>query len=201
MAKARTGTETRREWLVVYGSLMRGLPARETLETHAARTASGHAPRAETTAGPPAASATSATTTSRDLLDQLGVAAGLRRVGPCRVPGRLFDLGAYPALRPASDPADRVCGELHALLDPGVFGVLDAFEGFDPLDPVGSDYLRERVTLVEPAGVDAWIYVYNREPEPARRVPSGDWRAHLAERGRSAHDPEERQGGTARWDS
>ena len=56
------------DWLVVYGSLMRDLPAangeRET-----------------------------------DLLDRLGVGAGLRRVGSCRIGGLLFDLGAYPAFR------------------------------------------------------------------------------------------------------
>ena len=163
------------DWLVVYGSLMRGLPARETRATHAAR-------------APGSAGATPATMRG-DLFDRLGVAAGLRRVAPCRVPGRLFDLGPYPALRPADGPSDSVCGELHALLDPAaVFAVLDPFEGFDPRDPAGSDYRRERVRLLEPSGIRAWIYVYNREPEPERRIPSGDWRAHLAKRGVSAHD-------------
>lgn len=155
------------EWLVVYGSLMRGLPASE--------------PRAETETGP-----------RRDLLDQLGVGAGLRRVGPCRVPGVLFDLGPYPALRPARSEADSVCGELHAVIDPRTLAVLDAFEGFDPQDPVGSDYLRERIELLEPQGTRAWIYVYNREPDASRRITPGDWRAHLAKRLASAHDPDSR---------
>ena len=155
------------EWLVVYGSLMRGLPASE--------------PRAETETGP-----------RRDLLDQLGVGAGLRRVGPCRVPGVLFDLGPYPALRPARSEADSVCGELHAVIDPRALTALDAFEGFDPQNPCGSDYLRERIELLEPRGMRAWIYVYNREPEASRRVMPGDWRAHLAKRLASAHDPDSR---------
>ncbi|MFO0690527.1 MAG: gamma-glutamylcyclotransferase family protein [Myxococcota bacterium] len=145
------------EWLVVYGSLMRGLPAADGAEV--------------------------------DLLDRLGVGAGLRRIGACRVAGALFDLGAYPGLCASPHADDVVCGELHAVLDPGVFAVLDRFEGFDPADRAGSDYVRERVALLEPRGVSAWIYVYNRRPDPNRRIGSGDWRRHLAERADPAHDP------------
>lgn len=147
------------ERLVVYGSLMRGLP------------------------GPGAAAG--------DLLDRLGVGPGLERIGECRVSGRLFDLGPYPALRPAAAGADEVVvGELHRVLDSGIFAVLDAFEGFDPTDRAGSDYLRERIALLEPRDGEAWIYVYNREPDPGRRIPGGDWRRHLAERRDRAHVPD-----------
>lgn len=144
-------------WLVVYGSLMRGLASAD---------------------GAPG-----------DLLDRLGVGAGLRRVGPCRVPGVLYDLGPYPGLCAAQRADEVVCGELHAVLDPGIFAVLDRFEGFDPADRAGSDYLREPVALLEPRGPSAWIYVYNRRPDAARRIASGDWRRHLAERADPPHDP------------
>ncbi|MEZ4330952.1 MAG: gamma-glutamylcyclotransferase family protein [Myxococcota bacterium] len=154
------------QWLVVYGSLMRGLPARATAF------AQGEAAGGST---PP------------DLLDRLGAGAGLRRVGPCRVAGRLFDLGAYPALRPAAEDADVVRGELHAIVDSAVLERLDRFEGYDPGDRAGSDYLRERIELLEPAGVVAWIYFDNHPTAPAARVASGDWRRHLAERDDSAH--------------
>ena len=148
-------------WLVVYGSLMRGLqPPDDPLAV--------------------------------DLLDRLGVGMGLRRVGPCRVGGTLFDLGPYPALRrlpqDRGSSADWVCGELHAILDPRVLTVLDEFEGYEPENSASSDYLRVRVELLSPQGVHAWLYVYNHEPDPLRRIPSGDWRAHLAERRRSTHD-------------
>ena len=150
------------DWLVVYGSLMRSLPS-----------AAGHL--------------------EPDLLDRLGVGAGLRRVGPCRVGGTLFDLGPYPALRRlprgAGASSDWVCGELHAILDPGVLAVLDEFEGYEPGSAASSDYLRERVELLAPQGISAWLYVYNREPDPILRIESGDWRAHLAERRRSPHAP------------
>ncbi len=161
--------------LVVYGSLMRGLPAStETIEAGEGETGA---------ARPDPERAT-------DLLDRLGVGAKLRRVGACRVAGALFDLGPYPALRPTSEAAASVRGELHAILDASALAVLDAFEGYDPRDPGGSDYLRECVALQEPAGVRAWIYVYNRPLDPARRIESGDWRRHLAERRSSAHVPD-----------
>ncbi|MBK7947980.1 MAG: gamma-glutamylcyclotransferase [Deltaproteobacteria bacterium] len=151
------------DWLVVYGSLMRGI-------------ASASADVAGGGGG-------------GDLLDRLGVGAGLRRVGACRVSGVLYDLGPYPALRAAVRTDEVVCGELHAVLDPGIFAVLDAFEGFDPADPSGSDYLRERVPLLEPRGRSAWIYVYNRQPDANQRIASGDWRLHLAKRADPPHDP------------
>lgn len=121
--------------------------------------------------------------------DRLGVAAGLRRVGPCRFTGALFDLGPYPALLRLPGGGGSVCGELHAILDPGILAVLDTFEGFDPHDPAGSDYLRERIELSEPVGLVAWIYIYNRSTHGIPRVESGDWRAHLAKRRDSPHDP------------
>lgn len=162
------------DWLVVYGSLMRGLPA--------------------TTDPPGAVDDESATASPEsalpvDLLDRLGVGARLRFAGPCRVAGELFDLGPYPALRRTTGAAASICGELHAILDASVLEVLDAFEGFDPRDPTGSDYLRERVVLEAPQGIRAWIYVYNQPVDPARRVASGDWRRHLAERRSSPHVP------------
>jgi gamma-glutamylcyclotransferase (GGCT)/AIG2-like uncharacterized protein YtfP len=127
------------DWLVLYGSLMRGLGA----------------------------------------MDELGISGQLRFVGPCLCPGELYDLGPYPGLRPG--PA-HVVAELFALLDDSVISVLDEFEGFDPKAPQSSLYVRQRVELIEPAATEAWIYVYNHVPEAHERVPSGDWRAQLAER-------------------
>lgn len=124
-----------------------------------------------------------------ELLDRLGVGAMLRRVGSCRFAGRLFDLGAYPAARPARDSSEQIVGELYAVLDPQALAVLDEFEGFDPQHPERSDYLRERIALIQPRAERAWVYHYRLEPDPALRIASGDWRAHLADRRASAHDP------------
>lgn len=112
-------------------------------------------------------------------LESLGLTAQLRYAGPCVCRGELFDLGAYPGLRAGNA---LVVAELHALLDPTALERLDEFEGFDALRPRESLYLRERITLVEPAETTAWIYRYNAVPDASTRIPSGDWRAHLGAR-------------------
>jgi pyruvate carboxylase len=128
--------EPTNDWIVLYGSLMRGLGAADTL----------------------------------------GISGRLRYVGPCVCTGELFDLGDYPGLRLG---AARVLGELYALLDPRLLEVLDEFEGFDAERPRESLYLRERVTLIEPAEIEAWIYIYNHAPLASTRIESGDWRDHI----------------------
>lgn len=112
-------------------------------------------------------------------LEAAGIAAQVRYVGPCAIPGELFDLGDYPGLRPGDG---RVVGELYSVLAPEAFARLDAFEGYEPDRPRESLYLRERIELLVPRGQHAWLYVYNHVPDAHARVPDGDWRAHLAAR-------------------
>ena len=112
-------------------------------------------------------------------MEQAGVAESLRYVGPCVAQGQLFDLGEYPGLRPGTG---LVVGEIHALLDERAIAALDHFEGFDPRRPRDSLYVRQRIALIEPAGAEAWIYVYNGVPDVSQRIESGDWRAHWAAR-------------------
>lgn len=113
--------------------------------------------------------------------ERLGVDARIRFVGPCTVAGELYDLGDWPGLRPGNG---RVVGEIHALLDDAVLGVLDGFEDYDAMHPRESMYLRERVPLLDTGGGDtAWTYVYNQVPDASTRIPHGDWRRWLAERG------------------
>ena len=112
--------------------------------------------------------------------ETLGVQPRLRYVGACVCAGELYDLGHFPGLRPGTA---QVVAELYAMLDPGVLAILDEFECFDPAQPRDSLYVRQRVTLLEPAGEQAWIYLYNRVPDARERIPDGDWRAHLDSRG------------------
>ena len=60
----------------------------------------------------------------RGVLHDLGEA--LELVGPCRIPGRLHDLGAYPALKRRPGIAE---GRLYRIRDPRVLRLLDGFEG------------------------------------------------------------------------
>ena len=110
-------------------------------------------------------------------------ALGATRVGPCRLRADLWDTGlGYPALtRPGEETAGEVLGELWQLADPAVaLAALDAFESLYDGDEAGSDYLRRRVRCTEPAGAEAWLYVWNGPTEGMTPVAGGDWRAWLA---------------------
>jgi gamma-glutamylcyclotransferase (GGCT)/AIG2-like uncharacterized protein YtfP len=95
---------------------------------------------------------------------------------------RLFDLGPYPAAVPAQ--ADRVCGEVHRLLDPDpALAQLDEFERCDLTRPASSLYLRREtpVTMDDGRVVDAWVYLYNAPLGDAHRIESGDYVKYLNE--------------------
>ena len=104
---------------------------------------------------------------------RLGVEGMLRYEAPCRIPGELWDLGAYPGL---VEGAGAAAGELHAILDEDVLTVLDAFEGVE--------YVRRKVTLLDPP-VEAWVYVFVGGLAGRRPVPSGCWRTHALKAGGS----------------
>ena len=111
---------------------------------------------------------------------RLGISGMVEHVGPARVGGVLHDLGAYPAY--VAGEGDVVV-DLYRVRDGGLAEVLDPFEGFDPADPEGSHYVRERVDI-RGRRVTAWIYRYNGTPPPASVVESGDWVRYLAEQRR-----------------
>lgn len=101
-----------------------------------------------------------------------------RWVGPASIAGRLYDLGPYPAARPARHPRERVRGELYRLTRLAALAALDAYEGCDPAGSAAPEYRREAVP-VECAGRRhrAWVYWYARPLRGARRLPHGVWRA------------------------
>jgi gamma-glutamylcyclotransferase (GGCT)/AIG2-like uncharacterized protein YtfP len=114
------------------------------------------------------------------LADKPDLAAlGLGRAGPCRVPGVLYDTGeGYPAL---TRGVGEVVGELwgpagggepDATLGADVLRQLDAFEG--------AEYRREAASCLEPAGVAAWVYVWDRPVDGLVLITGGDWRAWIA---------------------
>jgi gamma-glutamylcyclotransferase (GGCT)/AIG2-like uncharacterized protein YtfP len=103
--------------------------------------------------------------------------------GPGRIRGTLFDFGEYPGL--VLGGADWVAGELYRVPDlVARLPHLDREEWYDPTDEARSLYVRRPVT-VERADLttcEAWVYVYHGPPGRGPRIPSGDWRAHLARR-------------------
>ena len=102
---------------------------------------------------------------------RFGLARAFRDAGPCVLRGELWDLGRFPAF---IEGEGRVAGELFEVLDASVMAQLDAWEDYWPDDPARSRYERRRVRLIEPAA-RAWVYVWVRGLDEARRIASGDW--------------------------
>ncbi|BAM04088.1 gamma-glutamylcyclotransferase family protein [Phycisphaera mikurensis] len=91
------------------------------------------------------------------------VAAAMRRhtraLGAARVAGRLHDAGDWPALLPASTPADRVPGMLFEVHGPReLWPVLDAWEGCGAGCPRPHLFRREKAPVDR---VEAWVYFFN----------------------------------------
>jgi gamma-glutamylcyclotransferase (GGCT)/AIG2-like uncharacterized protein YtfP len=107
----------------------------------------------------------------------LGRASSL---GAASVPGRLYDLGAYPA---ATAPAEgvsesRVHGEVLRFAGPlSWLDALDAYEGFNPASREASLFVRVpcTATLRSGQGVPCWIYLYRGTPPPHAQIASGRW--------------------------
>jgi gamma-glutamylcyclotransferase (GGCT)/AIG2-like uncharacterized protein YtfP len=98
-------------------------------------------------------------------------------LGPASMPGRLYDLGAYPALVLSVGGRGLVRGELLKLDDPAVaLSWLDAYENAAP----GSGHKEYRrsirqARLASGALVDAWVYEYLGSVARALPVASGRW--------------------------
>jgi len=103
------------------------------------------------------------------------LAAHVELVGPCLIPGMLYDVGPYPAL--ALDDGV-VTGELWRTRSPEAVAVLDAWEGYEAEVEGVSPYLRRRLRLLEPE-LDAWAYVWGRPVDGLVPIPDGDWRRHV----------------------
>jgi gamma-glutamylcyclotransferase (GGCT)/AIG2-like uncharacterized protein YtfP len=104
------------------------------------------------------------------------------RVGRGSLPGRLYDLGDYPALVPEPSAPGRVVGQVLRLPErEGVLAELDGYEGFDPADPAGSLFLRlpHAVDVDDGTRLACWVYVYNRDPGGATPIPEGDFLSWL----------------------
>ena len=104
----------------------------------------------------------------------------LRHLGPCLIPGRLYQMGAYPALKPGDGAVGgAVRGELFELPWLFDFTTLDRYEDYHPAKPKACRYVRRRIRLVEPA-VMAWVYVYAWPVDRSTLIRSGDWLEAIA---------------------
>ncbi len=100
---------------------------------------------------------------------------GALLLGRASVAGLLYSVGRYPGLK---DGSGTVHGELYRFADIAVaLEVLDEVEGYDPLDPAASEYVRVvRAARLEDATTQpAWAYLFNGDTSAARRIDSGIW--------------------------
>lgn len=101
-------------------------------------------------------------------------------VGRGWIRASLFDLGLYPAAVPSPDGC--VWGELYEVLDSTtVLPALDEIEGYSAGDPDHSLYVRSRVDVTLPDGLQhaAWVYFYNAPLGQAQLIESGDYLQHI----------------------
>ena len=108
----------------------------------------------------------------------IGIKTMMSRISQASVAGTLFDLGEYPGLVLGSRTL--VLGEVYRIHPESaqeLLHQLDAFERFNPATHSESLFVRRMVRLVEP-GIDAWLYVYNRDTNGCPTVESGNWQTH-----------------------
>jgi len=97
-----------------------------------------------------------------------------RLVGKGSAPGRLYDLGWYPAAMFDAGEKRRVIGDVFALKSGGrLLAELDAYESGDRFYA----RLHLEVKLADGGTITAWAYGVSEAPK-ARLIQSGDFIAH-----------------------
>lgn len=111
--------------------------------------------------------------------DELGIREMLEHQGPCTLDGRLYSRGAFPCMTRGDG---RVKGELFMIRDLEIFRHIDPVEHYDPADVEGSMYRRQCVRLIDPSGIDAWVYIWTRSTVDLVSIPDGSWPRFEGER-------------------
>jgi len=87
---------------------------------------------------------------------------------PDAVPGELYDLGPYPALKPAPAGSNATARGFTLLLNSAELERLDEFEGV-------AEGLYRRRRVVTSLGLEAWVYEYARPLPADARGPLISW--------------------------
>lgn len=84
--------------------------------------------------------------------------------------GKMYDVGAFPAVIESNDPDDVVVGEVYEV-DDDTLSVLDMYEGVPRL------YIRKEVTIKTQDGEElkCFIYIFNQSVGEMRTIETGDW--------------------------
>jgi gamma-glutamylcyclotransferase (GGCT)/AIG2-like uncharacterized protein YtfP len=102
----------------------------------------------------------------------------LRRVGPATARGKLYDFGEYPGAVVDSSSNSLIHGEVFELPSNETgLAMLDHYEEFEPWSPETSLFVRSKTEVRLESGrlLNAWIYLYNRDPADAPEVIDGSY--------------------------
>ncbi|MEL6374739.1 MAG: gamma-glutamylcyclotransferase family protein [Pseudomonadota bacterium] len=100
-------------------------------------------------------------------------------VGAAMIEGRLYHLGAYPALAPPRRRLDQVHGEVWRLHDAdAALPWLDAYEGIAVADGPGEyeRVLREVRVPARAETLQAWVYLSAQNLDAFPHLQDGRWR-------------------------
>ena len=106
--------------------------------------------------------------------------------GRGRIKGKLYDLGEYPGA--IADAEQVVRGEVYELRSPDdavkILDELDEYEGYFPLRPKKSLFVRRVTSVVMDDGgnTKAWVYFFNGPVDENDLIPGGDYRSNLKPR-------------------
>ena len=102
-------------------------------------------------------------------------------VGSATAPGKLYDLGPYPAAIFSEESPYRVKGDLFRIADAKhLIPLLDEYEDYRPDDPENSLYKRVLIkAYCKEVVLVVWGYTYLSSPPSEGWVRAGDYLSHL----------------------
>jgi len=93
--------------------------------------------------------------------------------GKCLIPGNIYDLIRYPALK-LDGKRRSVHGELYEIVDQAPLALLDDYEAHDDLDKTMPGFTRRLIELDFPKQL-AWVYEYDGPVAESQLIESEDW--------------------------
>ncbi|MCI0638639.1 MAG: gamma-glutamylcyclotransferase [Gemmataceae bacterium] len=98
-----------------------------------------------------------------------------RYVAGGRIQGRLYNFGRYPGLKPSTDNADWVVGDLYELHNEAIWAELDRYEDAESPQPGYFERELAAIALEDGSETNAWVYWFRGEVREGQHIASGDY--------------------------
>ena len=108
------------------------------------------------------------------------LAAHWKYAGKAKLKAVCFDLGDSPGA--VADRSGTLKGDLYSLDNPGkVLSILDEYEGIDPKDPEGGEFIRKKAPVRLSSGrmLETWVYWYNGDQGGRKPLSFKDYLNYL----------------------